>query len=158
MAKKTAGTKAASTRTTSKRTRADSKQTATRKDTPTRARRETAGADPLTAKAQETEHLLEFLDSTSFAGDEREVSDELSAVDQHQADTASTTLQREVDYTIKEVLTDEAEQIQEAMRRREAGTYGICANCGRKIPKARMKARPEATLCIDCQRLAEGSR
>ena len=65
---------------------------------------------------------------------------------------------REVDYTVKEVLIDEDRQIQEALRRKQAGTYGICANCGQKIPKARLAARPEATLCIDCQRLQEGER
>jgi len=122
--------------------------------TPRRASR----PDPLAAKAREVEHLLEFVDGTSFAGDEREAADELSAVDQHPSDMAGMTLQREVDYTVKEVLVDEERQIQEALRRKQEGTYGICANCGHKIPKARLDARPEATLCIDCQRLQESSR
>jgi DnaK suppressor protein len=102
--------------------------------------------------------MLGFVDSTSFAGDEREVADELSAVSQHPSDIASTTINREIDYTIKQVLEDDERQIQAAMRRKEEGTYGICTNCGQKIPKARLAARPEATFCIDCQLLHEGNR
>jgi RNA polymerase-binding transcription factor DksA len=38
------------------------------------------------------------------------------------------------------------------MRARDQGTYGICKSCGRQIPEERLAARPEALLCIDCQR------
>jgi DnaK suppressor protein len=35
------------------------------------------------------------------------------------------------------------------------GTYGTCANCGKKIPVARLEALPHATLCIECQAASE---
>src|SRR4051794_13597007 len=114
--------------------------------------------DPLLKKAQEVEELYQFVNHTSFEGDEREVADELSGVDQHPADTADITLQREDDYAAKIVLEHEREEIQRALERKRAGTYGICANCGRPIPKERLEARPEAIYCIDCQRLMEGRR
>lgn len=114
--------------------------------------------DPLAQKAQEVERLREFVDSTTFAGDQREASDELSAVDQHPADVADMTQQREVDYTIKEIVQDEEQQVHDAMQRRAEGQYGICEDCGRPIPKARLKARPHATLCVDCQRKREGGQ
>ncbi|MGI8554517.1 MAG: TraR/DksA family transcriptional regulator, partial [Dehalococcoidia bacterium] len=53
---------------------------------------------------------------------------------------------------VREMLDKEAGQIQDAIRRKEAGTYGICENCGKPINPERLKALPEATLCIDCQR------
>src|SRR5215471_2021959 len=114
--------------TRTRKTAADKHRTSrtTRKATATAPARRTSKADPLAQKALEVEHLLGFVDSTSFAGDEREAADELSAVDQHPADMASMTLQREMDYTVKEVLVDEERQIQEALRRKQAGTYGIC--------------------------------
>jgi len=112
--------------------------------------------DPLVQKAEEVERLREFVDQTSFSGDEQEVSGELSAgADQHPADSADVTEQRGRDYVIKQLLEQEAEQIQEAMRRKAEGRYGICEECGNKIPEARLAARPEATLCIDCQRRRE---
>jgi DnaK suppressor protein len=40
--------------------------------------------------------------------------------------------------------------IQLAFARLKAGTYGLCLNCGGPIAEARLMARPEAELCIDC--------
>src|SRR5262249_34327449 len=68
-------------------------------------------AEALARKANEAEHLREFIDRTTFAGDQREAAGELSAVDQHPADTADVTMQREVDYTIKGIVEDEVHQV-----------------------------------------------
>ena len=113
--------------------------------------------DPLAAKAQEVERLREFVDSTTFAGDQREATDELSVVDQHPADVADMTMQREVDYTIKGIVEEEEQQVQEAMQRRAEGRYGICEDCGQPIPTERLEARPHATFCVDCQKKREGA-
>lgn len=37
-----------------------------------------------------------------------------------------------------------------ALRRIEAGSYGICTNCGAEIEHARLEALPETPLCIYC--------
>jgi RNA polymerase-binding transcription factor DksA len=39
----------------------------------------------------------------------------------------------------------------DALRRIRDGTYGICADCGKRIPAARLQAKPEATRCVACQ-------
>jgi RNA polymerase-binding transcription factor DksA len=114
--------------------------------------------DPLVKKAEEIERLRDYVDETTFAGDQREAADELTVVDQHPADVADMTMQREVDYTIKEVVDVEAEQVRDAMQRKAEGRYGICENCDRPIPRERLEARPHATLCIDCQRSREAGR
>ncbi len=44
-----------------------------------------------------------------------------------------------------------AAEAMEAIRRMDAGVYGLCASCSKKIPAARLEAKPEATLCVDCQ-------
>lgn len=44
-----------------------------------------------------------------------------------------------------------ARKIQEALQRIEAGTFGICEECGEPIEKERLLARPVTTLCIDCK-------
>ena len=112
--------------------------------------------DPLAKKAEETERMIEFLDRTTFGGDQREAMDELSMVDQHPADVADLTMQREVDYTRKAILSEELQQVQHAMELKEQGRYGICEGCGQPIGKERLEARPQATLCIDCQRKHDG--
>lgn len=45
---------------------------------------------------------------------------------------------------------DELNQVDEALARMDAGTYGVCTNCGRRIPIARLRVRPFAELCVPC--------
>lgn len=44
----------------------------------------------------------------------------------------------------------ELDDIDRALRRVDAGTYGICADCGGSIPLDRLRARPTATRCVAC--------
>jgi DnaK suppressor protein len=48
-------------------------------------------------------------------------------------------------------------QINAALQRLDAGTYGICTNCGREIDPRRLEALPCVILCIDCQTAAEAA-
>ena len=50
---------------------------------------------------------------------------------------------------------EEVEEALEALRRLDEGTYGSCADCELVIPEKRLRARPEATRCIDCQSVRE---
>jgi RNA polymerase-binding protein DksA len=75
--------------------------------------------------------------------------------DNHLADTATETYDRELDYTLEENSEHVLADINAALERIEAGTYGICTNCGKPIAEERLEARPWATLCIDCQRERE---
>ncbi len=119
------------------------------------AANQTSGPDPLAEKEAEAERLREYINRTTFGGDQREATDELSVVDQHPADFADVTMQRGVDFAIRGVAEREVEQVEEAVRRREEGTYGICAECGQPIGEERLQARPQATLCIECARKQE---
>ena len=42
-------------------------------------------------------------------------------------------------------------QIIAALGRMERGEYGDCLACGEPVALARLRARPEATLCVRCQ-------
>jgi DnaK suppressor protein len=78
-----------------------------------------------------------------------------SAYDNHLADTATVTYDRELDYTLEENSEHVLNDIDAALKRIEDGTYGTCTNCGQPIAPERLEARPWATLCIDCQRRRE---
>ena len=71
-------------------------------------------------------------------------------------DTASITLGREIDYTLGEHSQSVLGEIDAALARIEAGTYGTCTNCGNEISVGRLEAYPWASLCIDCARLSGG--
>jgi RNA polymerase-binding transcription factor DksA len=111
--------------------------------------------DELQKKAAELERLKNFIDETAFGGDEREMTGEISAVDQHPADVSDFVFERELQETARQILEEEAIQVREAMERRAEGKYGICEECGITIPPDRLEARPSATLCIDCQRVRD---
>jgi RNA polymerase-binding transcription factor DksA len=122
-------------------------------------KRDSGREDQLEQKAQEIERLRHFVDDTTFSDDQRELTGELTvAADQHPSDTADFTFQRELMETTREILDQEATQAREAMERMAEGTYGLCAECGRAIAPERLAARPQATLCIDCQRERESFR
>lgn len=48
-------------------------------------------------------------------------------------------------------LETQSAQIQQALSKLQAGTYGACARCGEPIGYARLKVRPESPYCIRCQ-------
>jgi DnaK suppressor protein len=78
-----------------------------------------------------------------------------STADNHLADTATETLDREIDSTLEENSENVLAAIDAALKRIEEGTYGKCVNCGKEIGEERLAALPWATLCIDCRRLEE---
>ena len=83
---------------------------------------------------------------------------ERGGVGNHIADEANDTAEQETMLTIQNQIQHELEQVNEALARMEAGTYGICANCGKPIKPARLEARPFSIYCIDCQQLADRGR
>lgn len=70
-------------------------------------------------------------------------------------DAALDAAQDEISSQLAEVESRELANIERALARMRAGTYGECEVCGDKIPLARLKALPYATSCIECQRAAE---
>ena len=76
--------------------------------------------------------------------------------DNHLADTATVTYDRELDYTLEENAEHMLAEIDAALQRIDDGSFGRCTNCNKEIAPARLEARPWATLCIDCQRSREG--
>ncbi len=77
------------------------------------------------------------------------------SADQHLADTATETLEREIANTLEQHDERLLGAIDGALERIEDGTYGKCVNCGAQIPEERLEAMPWATLCIDCKRKEE---
>lgn len=69
--------------------------------------------------------------------------------DNHMADTATETYERELDEGLEEDAREQLRQVEEALERIEAGEYGRCTSCGKEIPAERLEAVPWTTLCID---------
>lgn len=54
---------------------------------------------------------------------------------------------------LAEAAAAELQQVDDALARLDAGTYGVCARCGRPIPAARLEVRPFAEYCVVCAEL-----
>jgi RNA polymerase-binding protein DksA len=100
----------------------------------------------------------EIVDLDADLSESLEDSSEESPYDQHMAETAAVTLDREIDLTLEENARSSISQIDRALRKLEDGSYGRCDKCDKPISDDRLSAAPYATLCIDCKRLEERNR
>jgi DnaK suppressor protein len=63
--------------------------------------------------------------------------------------------EREKNLALVQTLESNLKSIERALRAMELGVYGICERCSTKISPERMEARPDATMCLSCQREVE---
>lgn len=85
----------------------------------------------------------------------RDATGVLSVIDNHPADLASTTFQREMELGFEGTVEDLLGKVEAALGRLDEGSYGMCTRCGRQIAEERLEAQPWSELCIDCQRSGE---
>ena len=111
--------------------------------------------DRLLEERKRAQDALEYLqkDDQGLLDDEHE---EIQS-DNHIADDATSTYDRELDATLEDNEERMLDAIDAALKRIEDGTYGICANCGEPIGQERLEALPWTTQCIDCKRKEERS-
>jgi len=101
--------------------------------------------------AAERDSVLERL-----AGLERELaaiiesSGSAGTDDEHDPEGATLAFERQHLAALVSQARDHLAQIDAAMLRLAAGSYGICERCGVSISEARLAARPVTTLCITC--------
>jgi DnaK suppressor protein len=73
-----------------------------------------------------------------------------NADDEHDPEGATIAFERAQVTAILEAARRHLAELSAAMRRYDAGTYGVCERCWRPIPVARLAARPTALTCIGC--------
>ncbi len=71
--------------------------------------------------------------------------------DDESGEGGTVTVDRERDLALSAQALVAVDEIDHALAKVGLGTYGICENCGRLIPKPRLEALPFARLCIDCK-------
>lgn len=103
----------------------------------------------LTQLRREVSGDISDLEADAFSTD----GDRLSV--DNPADIGSESFAQE--FSLELLQRDEATlaEIDEALDRVEAGTFGLCEGCEEIIPKVRLNAVPHARFCVDCQRKTE---
>jgi DnaK suppressor protein len=76
---------------------------------------------------------------------------EASGSGQHQGDAGSDAYDRDFALSVLAKEQDALYEIEQALRRIQSGSYGICEISSRKIPQARLEAIPFARLTVECQ-------
>jgi RNA polymerase-binding transcription factor DksA len=76
---------------------------------------------------------------------------EASAFGMHQADAGSDAYDRDFALSLLSQEQDALYEIEEALKRIEGGTYGVCEMSGKPIPHARLEAIPFARFTVECQ-------
>lgn len=71
-------------------------------------------------------------------------------------DEVSTTIDKRILEQVGANLLMSVQKIDAALARMKNGTYGVCTKCGKMIDKDRLKALPEAPMCIGCQKSLNG--
>lgn len=103
--------------------------------------------EALEAERRRVQDALRYLHAEEPAGDGDEGQE--SRMEDHLADSAAVTYDREVDYSLEENSEQVLEEIDRALERIRNGTYGKCRRCGKDIPAERLEAIPYAQYCID---------
>jgi DnaK suppressor protein len=83
---------------------------------------------------------------------------EASAFGMHQADAGSDAYDRDFALSLLSQEQDALYEIDEALKRLDAGTYGVCEMSGKPIPHARLEAIPFARCTVECQSQIEKQR
>jgi len=113
--------------------------------------------DPFTRKQKEK--LLQLRDAMvdSMAGVAQDTlrtraeGSESSAFGMHQADAGSDAYDRDFALSLLSQEQDALYEIDQALKRIELGTYGICEMSGKPIPRTRLEAIPFARFTVECQ-------
>jgi len=85
----------------------------------------------------------------------RAENNEASAVGQHQADAGSDAYEKDFALSLLSQEQDALYEIEEALKRIEIGSYGVCEMSNKPIPHARLEAIPFARFTVECQQQLE---
>ncbi len=104
----------------------------------------------LQKKAECSDNLNNIQDNALYTAHSNQTS-ELSGLANHMADAASDINALETSFKEAERMGKILVYVEEALRRIDNGTYGVCKGCGQLIPISRLKAVPTATRCVACK-------
>jgi DnaK suppressor protein len=92
---------------------------------------------------------------TALKKSRSESNGDLSSMPIHMADIGSDNFEQEFTLSLMENEGGTLTQIETSLERIEEGSFGLCEECGGKIPKARLNAIPYSSLCVRCAQQQE---
>ena len=106
-------------------------------------------------KKEEMLNDLRHISDDTLRKSQKEASGDISGYTYHMADVATDNYDREFSLGLASGERKSLYELDDALKRIEDGTFGICDDCKSSITKIRLKAVPSARLCIKCQQKRE---
>ena len=100
------------------------------------------------------EEVVSALEKRDLARDGEERGD----AHHHPAEAATDADLKERDLRQQLRWKERETRLRAALAAIEAGTYGICVDCGAEIPEGRLRALPDSVRCVPCQRVSSRLR
>jgi len=98
---------------------------------------------------------IKHISEDTFKKSQKEASGDISGYTYHMADVATDNYDREFSLGLASNERKVIYELDDALKKIEDGTFGICEECKSLIAKNRLKAVPSARLCVKCQEKRE---
>lgn len=106
-------------------------------------------------RKDEIRTALEHISEETLKKSQKDAAGDISGYTFHMADVATDTYDREFSLGIASNERQMLYELDDALKRIEEGSFGICEDCKNPIAKTRLKAVPHARLCLACQEKRE---
>jgi YteA family regulatory protein len=97
------------------------------------------------------EESVELAEQNNYKDSLWDSTSELSSYDNHPADLGSETYEMEKRFALMSHQEHRIREVDHALEKIKAGSYGTCDLCEKEIPYERLEAYPQANLCIECE-------
>jgi RNA polymerase-binding protein DksA len=98
---------------------------------------------------------IKHISEDTLKKSQKEASGDISGYTYHMADVATDTYDREFSLGRVSNEREVIYELDDALKKIEEGTFGVCEECKTLITKVRLRAVPYARLCVKCQQRKE---
>ena len=98
---------------------------------------------------------VDWIENEALRKSRQDASGDLSNMPIHLADIGTDNYEQDFTLSLLETEVEEVREIDAALQRIEEGTYGVCEDCEKAIRVSRLRAMPQARLCISCKEAEE---
>jgi DnaK suppressor protein len=109
----------------------------------------------ITKRKHEILDAIERISEDTLKKSQKDASGDISGYTFHMADVATDNYDREFSLGLASNDRQSLYELDDALKRIEEGTFGVCEECKSVLTKARLKALPYARLCLNCQQKRE---
>ncbi|MDI6605863.1 MAG: TraR/DksA family transcriptional regulator [Candidatus Omnitrophota bacterium] len=106
-------------------------------------------------KKEEVLDEIKHISEDTLKKSQKDASGDISGYTYHMADVATDTYDREFSLGLASNERKVIYELDDALKKIEEGSFGICEDCKALIAKNRLKAVPQARHCIKCQEKME---